>query len=309
MDILVSGSLAYDRIMDFPGRFSDHIMPDKIHMLNVSFTVSTPTEKFGGTAGNIAYALTLLGEAPRILATLGHDYQPYHQWLNDHGLKTEDIRIIPEEPTACAYITTDLADNQITGFSPGAMKQPSRFDFEKVDPEECIAIVAPGNLEDMATYTRMCRALDIFAIFDPGQSLPSWKGDELERCIFESRMLISNDYELALIRDKTGLSMSELLDKLDTVITTKGDHGCEVASRRSVQSIPAVSTKNVLDPTGAGDAFRGGLIKGLAERKTVEQAAMMGAVCAHYAVQSYGTQEYTFTREEFNAVLERHFGV
>src|SRR5918996_1990439 len=265
MDILVSGSLAYDRIMDFPGRFSDHIMPDKIHMINVSFTVNGLKENFGGTAGNIAYSLALLGESPRILATIGYDYHRYFQWFEQHGLSTNDIKIVPEEATASAYITTDLADNQITGFNPGAMKQPSGFDFSKVNPKECIAIVAPGNLQDMADYSRSYQELGIFSIFDPGQSLPAWQGKDLARCICQSDMLVSNDYELALIKDKTELSTEQLLEGVGTIITTKGELGCEVLSRdgQAQAAIPIIPAKNVVDPTGAGDAFRGGLIKGL----------------------------------------------
>ena len=308
MDILVSGSLAYDRIMDFPGRFSDHIMPDKIHMINVSFTVNGLVEKFGGTAGNIAYALSLLGEQPRILATIGHDYHRYYQWLNQCGLATEDIRIVPEESTASAYITTDMADNQITEFNPGAMKCPSSFDFDKVEPARCIAIIAPGNLQDMAEYTRTCRKLGVFCIFDPGQSLPAWNGDELAQCVAQSKMLVSNDYELELIKDKTKLSTAQLLEQVDTIITTKGEHGSEVLTRDGAVRVAAIPTEKVLDPTGAGDAFRGGLIKGLVQGYSAERGAMMGTVCAHYVIQGYGTQEYSFFMDQFTTKLEQHFG-
>jgi adenosine kinase len=309
MDVLVSGSLAYDRIMDFPGRFSDHIMPDKLHMINVSFTVNGMSENFGGTAGNIAYALSLLGEKPRILATIGYDYHRYFQWFEQHGLSTEDIRVVPEEATASAYITTDLADNQITGFNPGAMKQPSGFDFSKINPEECIAIVAPGNLQDMADYSRKYQELGIFSIFDPGQSLPVWQGEDLARCIRQSDMLVSNDYELALVKDKTGLSTEQLLEGVGTIITTKGEQGCEILSRDGAfQNIPVVPTQKVVDPTGAGDAFRGGLIQGLIRGYPLERAAMMGTVCSHFVIQTYGTQKYSFTQQEFFEKLEQHFG-
>jgi adenosine kinase len=308
MDILVSGSLAYDRIMDFSGRFSDHIMPDKIHMLNVSFTVNGLTEKFGGTAGNIAYSLALLGEKPRVLATLGRDGDPYMRWLEQQGLTTKDIRIIPEELTASAYITTDAADNQITGFNPGAMKHPSNANLSDIDPTECIAIVSPGNLQDMAEYPRRYRALGVFFIFDPGQSLPAWEGDDLARSIEGSNMLVANDYEMELIKNKTGLSTDRLLEVANTVVVTRGEDGCEVLTPKCSVRVPAIPTDNVVDPTGAGDAFRGGLIKGLVQRLPVRRAAQMGTVCAHYAVQRHGTQEHRFSTEEFAAKLERHFG-
>lgn len=308
MEVLVSGSLAYDRIMDFPGRFSDHIMPDKLHMINVSFTVNGLKENFGGTAGNIAYSLFLLGERPRILAAIGHDYHRYFQWLEQHDLATADIRTVPEEATASAYITTDLADNQITGFNPGAMKYSSEFDFGKINPAECLAIVAPGNLEDMAGYSRAHQELGIFSIFDPGQSLPAWQGDDLARCIAQSNLLISNDYELALIKDQTGLSTPQLLESVDTIVTTKGEEGSEVLTRDATVQVPAVPTENVADPTGAGDAFRGGLIKGLLQGLPIEKCVMLGTLCSHFVIQSHGTQEYRFSTEEYTDKLEQHFG-
>ena len=308
MDILVSGSLAYDRIMDFPGKFSDHIMPDKLHMINVSFTVNGLSEKFGGTAGNIAYSLALLGESPRILATIGHDYRRYFEWLEQHGISTQGIRIIQDELTGGAYITTDNADNQITCFNPGAMKHPSRYDLSKVNPAERMAIVAPGNLQDMAEYTQSYQELGMFCIFDPGQSLPAWDGEALASAIGRANLLISNDYELGLISNRTGLSVEDLLDMVGTVVTTKAEQGCEVRTREYTTTIPVVPTAGVVDPTGAGDAFRGGLIKGLVSGLPVKRAVQMGTVCAHYAVQTYGTQEYTFTMEDFTQTLERHFG-
>ncbi len=308
MDILVSGSMAYDRIMDFPGRFADHIMPDKIHMINVSFTVNSLKENFGGTAGNIAYSLSLLGENPRIVASIGHDYHRYFEWLKQHDISTDDLRVVPEEATASAYITTDISDNQITSFNPGAMKLPSEFDFSKINPKECMAIVAPGNLEDMARYTRTHQELGIYTIFDPGQSLPAWEGEDLARCIAQSNLLVSNDYELALIKDKTGKSDRQLLETVDAIVTTKAEDGCEVLTSEGTTHVAVVPTDNVVDPTGAGDAFRAGMIKGLMRGQSIERAVMMGNVTGHYAVQRYGTQEHHFTLQEFNTILDKNFG-
>ena len=308
MEILVSGSLAYDRIMDFPGRFSDHIMPDKIHMINVSFTVNGLKENFGGTAGNIAYSLSLLGEKPRIVATIGHDYHRYFQWFGECGLPTADIRVVDEEATASAYITTDLADNQITGFNPGAMKEQAGFSYDGLDPKDCLAIVAPGNLQDMAEFTATHHQLGIYSIFDPGQSLPAWPGNDLADCIAQSNILVSNDYELALIQDKTGKSAEELVALAGTIITTKGEQGTQILTSSGATDVPAVPTPDVVDPTGAGDSFRGGLIKGLVEQTSLERAVMMGTVCSHYAIRKLGTQEYSFTQEEFQGKLVENFG-
>ncbi len=313
MEILVSGSLAYDRIMDYSGRFADHLMADQLHNINVSFMVNGLKEKFGGTAGNIAYALSLLDERPRILAAIGHDHQNYFQWMRKCGLSTDSIKVVDDEFTASAFITTDADDNQITQFNPGAMLHAtglgsSGLESGEIKPNECIAIVGPGNLQDMAEYPPAYQKLGVNCIFDPGQSLPAWDGEALATVIAQSDMLISNEYELEMITSKTGLDIDQLLTKVRAVITTKGANGTEVLTPNEATRIPVVPTNNAVDPTGAGDAFRGGLIKGMVLGYQLVRAAQMGTVCAHYAVQVHGTQEYSFTLEEFTAKLEEHFG-
>lgn len=306
MKIIVSGSLAYDRIMNFPGYFSDHILPEKIHVLNVSFTVDGMVEKFGGTAGNIAYALSLLGENPVVLATIGRDYQRYFAWLKKNHIALDAIRIVPDEFTAGAYITTDRADNQITGFNPGAMRYPSLFSFDGVSPGETIAIIAPGNLEDMMSYSLACKARGTPYIFDPGQSLPMWQKENLIHCIEGSRLLISNDYELELIMSKTGLDRKGLLRRTGALITTLGEKGSCILTPDGEIAIPVVKPREVVDPTGCGDAYRGGLIKGLTRGKSLAESALMGSVSASFCVEVYGTQEYRFTPEEFSERLNKY---
>jgi adenosine kinase len=303
MKIIISGSLAYDRIMDFPGYFSDHILPGKIHVLNVCFQVNGMKEKFGGTAGNIAYALTLMGEIPIISATIGHDYHRYLEWLIKNGISTENIKIIEKEFTASAYITTDLADNQITGFNPGAMKYSSSLDFNKLNPADTIVIVSPGNLEDMMNYPRACKARGIDYIFDPGQSLPVLDAKELADAIEGCRILISNDYELDLIMTKTGLNKEDLLKRVRVIIVTLGEQGSRVLTGDGDINIPVVKPRKVEDPTGAGDSYRGGLISGLIRGMDIEQCARMGSACASFAVECYGTQDYRFSPEEFSERL------
>lgn len=303
MNIVISGSMAYDRIMDFPGYFSDHILPDKIHMLNVCFQVNGMKEKFGGTAGNIAYALRMLGEHPIICATIGHDYQKYFKWLQQNGISTESIKVIDEEFTAGAYITTDRSDNQITGFNPGAMKYQCKIDFDKFDSRETIVIVSPGNFDDMVEYPRACKAKGIDYILDPGQSLPMWDKNDLIQAIEGCRILIVNDYELSLIMSKTGLNKNALLKMAGTVITTLGELGSQVSTLTSDIAIPPVKLKKVVDPTGAGDAYRGGLLSGLVQGKDIVTSAKMGSVSASYAVETYGTQEYSYTSEEYHQRL------
>jgi adenosine kinase len=308
MRIFVSGSLAYDRIMDFPGRFVDHILPEKIHILNVCFMVNGLTERFGGTAGNIAYNLALLGESPSILATAGRDFGPYREWLESLGLPLTGIKKIPGEFTAGAYITTDLADNQITGFNPGAMKHTSDYRFEDLDPAATLAIVAPGSLEDMRLYSRAYKNRGVRYIFDPGQSIPAWEGGDLKEMADGALALIVNDYELEMFRQKTGLEAAGILKLTPHLITTRGEQGSLIQTDRGTDEVPAVPPSQVLDPTGAGDAYRAGLLKGLVMGQDWPQAARMGAVLASFCVEQQGTQEHRVEISEFWARYRENFG-
>ena len=222
MAIYISGSLAYDRIMNFPDKFSNHILPEKIHVLNVCFLVSDLEEKFGGTAGNIAYSLSLLEEKPTILATSGHDFDRYGNWLQEHGISMEKIDTVQEVPTASAYITTDYDDNQITAFNPGAMNYSTYQNNSNLETQS-LAIVSPGNLEDMQHYPAMYKELAIPYIFDPGQNIPAFSGDQLLEMITGSKMLIANDYELSLITESTNCSKKELLERTEYIVTTLGE--------------------------------------------------------------------------------------
>ena len=325
MEILVSGSLAIDRIMTYNGRFGDHIVPERVHQINVSFTVDGFNAYFGGTAGNIAYSLAMLGLNPRIIAAIGHDYRDYFGWLERNGISTDDIRIVAEEATASAFITTDLSDNQITGFNPGAMKHPASFDFATVDPDNAINIVAPGNISDMANIAEQGAQAGVYTIFDPGQSLPAWDTDGLTKTIGNGDLLIANDYERALIEEKTGRDEGGLLELTGAVVTTLGEQGVRIATSEGSVSVPCVPTNNVVDPTGAGDAFRGGLILGLVNPviaaranqsvsyrsitlRQLERAAQLGSACAHFVIQQPGTQEYRYTMNELELALERAYG-
>ncbi|MBI5640308.1 MAG: carbohydrate kinase family protein [Nitrospirae bacterium] len=308
MDIYISGSLAYDRIMDFPGKFSDHILPDKIHILNVCFTVNGMIEKFGGTAGNIAYSLSLLEERPVILATIGKDYQGYFDWLKKNNIPTDGIKVINEEFTAGAYITTDRADNQITGFNPGAMKYQSGYSLDSLNPDNAVVLIAPGNLQDMGEFASACRTKGISYVCDPGQSLTAWDSRALAEWIDGSMMLITNDYELELIMKMTGLDKKALAGMTRIIITTLGEKGSLITGADGDFSVPPAKVHEVIDPTGAGDAYRAGLIKGLSLNKDIVTAAKMGAVAATYAIEKYGTQEHHFTYGDFLRRYEDNFG-
>jgi len=308
MNIYISGSMAYDRIMDFPGKFSDHILPDKIHILNICFNVNGMCEKFGGTAGNIAYSLSLLKEKPFIIATMGKDYQNYFDWLDKKSIPVDGIKIIHEEFTAGAYITTDMANNQITGFNPGAMKYPSGYTFKNSDSDNSITLIAPGNLQDMIEYARICRDKGIPYICDPGQSLTKWEGKMLTDWLDGCLLLISNDYELEMIMKMTGIDKKGLLGLAKTIITTLGEKGSLISTPEIDVSIPAAKVFNILDPTGAGDAYRAGLLKGIVMGRDIETAARMGTIAATYAIEKYGTQEHYYTYEDFIERYKSNFG-
>jgi adenosine kinase len=313
MNILVSGSLAYDRIMDFPGKFTDHILPEKVHVLNVCFMINELKENFGGTAGNIAYALSQLGETPSIVATAGRDFGSYKEWFNNNKISTDNIKIIEEELTAGAYITTDLSDNQITAFNPGAMKFSASYDFESTAHDNTVAIVSPGNLDDMYNFSNIYKQKKIDYIFDPGQSLPAWTKEKLIEMIDGSKIFICNDYELQLTQEKTSMTIEDILEKAEALIQTKSEHGSVVILKEHGQTknidIPAAGVNSVKDPTGAGDAYRAGLIKGFfMSDSDIIHAAKIGAVTAAYCVEVYGPQNFNFTPESFNKRFEQAFG-
>ncbi len=309
MNILVLGSLAYDRIMDFPDKFSNHILPDKIHILNVCFMVNGLRELFGGTAGNIAYNLALLEERPLILASAGKDFDSYEKWLRSLALPLESIRRVPNEFTAGAYITTDLSDNQITGFNPGAMKEPCKQDIERFDPSDTIAIVAPGNLEDMSIYPELFRVRKIPFIFDPGQSIPALGAERILKGLQGSKIFISNDYELEMVTRALGMTKKDMLEETSSIITTLGENGSVVTTPDGEYLIPAAIPDKVSDPTGAGDAFRAGLIKGLVLGKSILDSARMGTVSASFGVECQGTQCHRFTIEDFWKRHDRTFRI
>lgn len=307
MKVYVTGSLAFDRIMTFPGKFSDHILPDKIHILNVCFVVNGLDEKFGGTAGNIAYSMALMGEKPVILSQVGKDFALYDEWLQKHGLPVEGIRTIDHEHTAGAYITTDMSDNQITGFNPGAMCHSCAYDMSNID-NNSLAIISPGNVEDMVGHPEYYREKGIRFIFDPGQQITTLGGERLGKALDGAFMLITNDYELQMVMNDTGLSREQLLDKVGMLVTTLGEKGCQIVTKEGEVAITAAKAAEVVDPTGAGDAFRAGLLKGLCLEKDIETACRMGAVSAAYSVEKRGTQEHGYTWDEFCKRYEENYG-
>lgn len=309
MSIYVSGSLAFDRIMTFPGNFQDHILMDKLHMINVSFMVDCMDERRGGCAGNIAYCLSLLGEKPVIVSAAGRDFAPYAKALQDRGLPLEGIRREKDIFTALCYITTDLNSNQITGFYPGAMGLAADYAFPALNPEKDIAIISPGNVDDMRRLPSFFREKGVPYIFDPGQQLPVLTGNDLLAAIEGSFACITNDYELNMICKATGKSEEELIGRTLWLVTTLGADGALVRGADGTEvRIPPVPPRQVVDPTGAGDAHRAGLLKGLMCGLSMPEAARLGSVSASFCLEKLGTQEHEYSMEAFKQRYEATFG-
>ena len=308
MSIVVTGSVAFDHIMNFPGYFKDHILPDKVHMLNVSFLVETMKKMRGGCAANIACNLALLGERPRVLATAGEDFADYRASLEARGVDTSLVRVVPGDFTASAFITTDQADNQIAGFYPGAMRQAGTLSVLAIEGSVDIVIVAPNAPDAMTRYPGECRERGIPFVFDPGQALPVLSADDLLDGMRGARCVIGNDYEMALIAEKTGKSAEALLDLAEAVITTRGEEGSVILDRAGHTLIPAVPATRVVDPTGAGDAYRAGVLRGLVRGEPAAHYGRVASLTAAYAVESYGTQEHSYTAAEFAARFQAAFG-
>ncbi len=304
MRILVSGSLAYDRIMDFNGHFEDHILPDKIHVLNVSFYVEKFKESFGGTSGNIAYNLALLGERPQVLATYGNDFKLYRAWCKKNKIGITYAKQIQKTTTASAYIITDQSDNQIAGFFAGAMRYANGTIPAKVLGHKSIAIVAPGNTADMKKYPLQYKKTKTQYIYDPGQQIPALSKKDLLSGLTGAKVFISNDYELSLVMKKTGLTQKKMLSRVEMIVTTKGGKGSLITTKDKKYRIPPSKPKNTSDPTGAGDAFRAGFIKGLVNGYSLAKAGRLGAVVSVYTVEAYGTQTHRFS---WASVRKRYF--
>ncbi|HXO63583.1 MAG TPA: carbohydrate kinase family protein [Steroidobacteraceae bacterium] len=303
---LICGSMAYDTIMVFGDRFANHILPDRIHMLNVAFLVPELRREFGGCAGNIAYNLKLLGDVAYPMATVGRDFGPYRDWLRETGVPGRHIRVIDSELTAQAFITTDVDDNQITAFHPGAM-QHSHANSVADAGEVAIGIVAPDGREGMIRHAAQFAAARIPFIFDPGQGLPMFGAAELEQFVSAASWVTVNDYEWQLMQQKTGWTARELTQRIAALIVTRGAAGSTIYTRETELAIPAAPARAVVDPTGCGDAYRAGLLhgllRGLAWPAIGHIASLMGAI----KIESRGTQNHRFTPAEFAARLAAAF--
>ncbi len=308
MRVVVSGSLAYDRIMDFPGRFRDHILPGKIHVLNLSFAVSQLSERYGGTAGNIAYNLAMLGLRPTVVAAAGSDFGPYRAWLHRHGVDLAGVRTVPDDRTAAAYIITDEDDNQIAGFHAAAM---GRRGIAPAAARLCRvagAIVSPGNLEDMRILPVRYRRAGVPYLFDPGQQLASLPGGRLRSALGGAFGLVANDYELALTLRQTGWSAAQLAARVPVVAATLGPKGSRIRQGKKIWRIPPARPSRLVDPTGAGDAYRAGLLYGWLARWSWPVAGRFASLVAVYAVERAGAQTHRFTWAALRRRYRQNFG-
>jgi adenosine kinase len=304
---LICGSVAYDTILIFPDRFKSHILPDKIHMLNVSFLVPQMRREFGGCAANIAYGLNLLGDRGIVMATVGQDFAPYKERMVGQGISLKHVTVVDGTFTAQAFITTDLDDNQITAFHPGAMQQAHLNKVTDAVSGVTLGIVAPDGRQAMIEHAAQFAAASVPFIFDPGQGLPMFGADELKTFIAQARWVAVNDYEWGMLQDKTGLSAAEIASQVDALIITQGAEGSLIHTGGRKLTIPCAKPKAVVDPTGCGDAYRAGLIHGLLrglDWETIGRtASLMGAI----KIESRGPQNHSFTPDEFERRYRDNF--
>ena len=307
MNIVVTGSIAYDYLMSFPGKFTEHFLAEHMKRISLSFLVDTMDKRRGGCAPNIAYTLALLGGRPVLMATAGEDFADYRQWLDAAGIDTTQVKQISGKFCASFFCSTDVENNQIASFYTGAMADAGQLSFRSV--KDCrLAIIAPNDPGAMVQYAEECRTLGIPFIFDPGQQCARMEGNELRDGITGATIVIVNDYELELLRQKTGMSEADILVVARTLIVTRGENGSSIITAEGQVDVPAVAPSRVVDPTGVGDAFRGGLMRGISLGLSYEQSARMGSVAATYALEHMGGLSHAYTWDEFKARYQEHFG-
>ena len=305
---LICGSVAYDTILQFQDRFKSHILPDKIHILNVSFLVPDMRREYGGCAANIAYGLKLLGDRGVPMATAGHDFAPYRERMVAQGIAVDHIRVVDGTFTAQAFITTDLDDNQITAFHPGAMQQAHLNQVSDAGSGIALGIVAPDGRQAMIEHAAQFAAAKIPFIFDPGQGLPMFGAEDLKTFIRQARWVAVNDYEWGLLQQKTGFTVSDITAQVEALVVTRGAEGSVIYTKGETLTIPCATPKTVVDPTGCGDAYRAGLIHGLLQGLDWETTGRMASLMGAIKVESRGPQNHRITPTEFARRFEDSFG-
>lgn len=302
MRIVISGSIAYDYIMFFPGYFKDHILPDQIAKLSVSFLVDSMKRQRGGCAPNIAYNCALLGERATVMGAVGQDFGDYKTWLDENGVDTSAIRVIADEFTASFFVNTDRENNQIASFYTGAMRRARDLSFHDLPYQDiAIAVISPNDPDAMRRNVLECQELNIPYIYDPSQQIIRLDATDLQTGVRGARVLITNDYEFEMIRKKTGMSTSELEQAAPVVIITQGKRGSTIISDGGRCHIPVIRARRIADPTGVGDAYRAGIIKGMLLGYPWLVTGRMATLAATYCLEQHGTQNHSYTFEQFSA--------
>ncbi|HLQ62226.1 MAG TPA: carbohydrate kinase family protein [Candidatus Acidoferrales bacterium] len=308
MTVIATGSIAYDYILTFKGRFGDHILPEKKHILNLSFLVESARKRRGGVAGNYAYNLSLLGCPSAVLATAGADAAEYRAWLESLGVDCRGLRLLEDEMTATGFTTTDLDDNQITGYYGGAMNRAAMLGLDDTVPDPTAVIVGPNAPDAMFRLVRECRERTVPWVFDPAHQLPHLSAADLEEGARGAWILVGNDYELELVQQRTGRGLPGLLELAEMVVVTLGREGSRIHRRQGEVVVPAAPARQEADPTGAGDAYRSGLVAGLLRGLEPAEAGRIGSLAATYVVEQVGTIEHSYTRHEFADRYREAFG-
>jgi len=299
MHIAISGSLAYDYIMDFPDSFKNHILPDHIHMLNVSFLVDKLNKNIGGVAGNIAYTMKLLGADPLIVGPLGQDNAPYLEHLSANSISPRYISTDDETYTASAYITTDKDGNQISAFYPGALATASTISLDTIEEQLGFVLISPTDKDAMLAHSKQAHEKEIPIVFDPGQQIPALSAQELQMLIGQATYVIGNDYEIKMIEDKTGWSGQKMLEHADVLITTLGAKGSIITTSEEYITVAPATPTSTDDPTGAGDAYRAGFFAARLKGQDLNTCGQVGSVAASFAIEHYGTQKHHFGMDDF----------
>lgn len=308
-NIIITGSVAYDYLMTFPGRFRECILPDQIHQISLSFLVDAMRKQRGGCAPNVAYSLALLGERPTVMATVGQDFSDYRAWLDRAGVDTSAVVEIEDEFTSSFFVNTDLENNQIASFYAGAMAKADLLSFHNLDHDAVqLAIISPNAPPAMHKYACECQELGIPYIYDPSQQIVRLSSDELLNSMRGAKMLIVNEYEFGLIKSKTGLSDEQVLALPETTIITRGEQGSMIHTDGDVLFVPVAPPVQVKEPTGAGDAYRAGIMKGMLRGYPWQTTGRIAALAATYVLEQYGTQNHTYSPEEFAARYRQVFG-
>ena len=308
MSIICTGSIAYDYLMSFPGYFKDHIIPDKLDSISLSFLVDSMIRQRGGTAPNISYTLALLGEKPRLMGTVGEDFKDYGAWLSKHGVDTSLVVTIDGVYTASFFANTDKANNQIASFYTGAMAYAKELSIKSIQKESVdLVVISPNDPTAMHKYSQECRELGIPYLYDPGQQVVRVNPQEIRDGIIHAQSLFINEYEFELIQKHTGMKADEIKSAVDFMVMTCGEYGSEIWVGEQLYKIPVVVPERIEDPTGVGDAFRGGFIRGLRLGYDWQICGQMGALAATYCMEQRGTQNHSYTLEEFARRYRNYF--